>query len=343
MKIGILTFHWAPNYGAILQSYALQEYLRTQGHTVEIINYKPKQYDFGIKRFINSPGLLLSLKRLFYEEIRNRKLNTFRLKYLNLTQRYTSEKQIRDIAGEYDILISGSDQVLNPGFTLNGEDCPTSTYYLNFPVENTKRVGYALSFGCIDYPVEAKKYASKWINNFDYVSVRESSGEQIIKDFGFKSKCYLVPDPTVLYGNRLFDTINRKKIKGDYIVKYLLHGKQISLNSKLPVKTINHLATMDKWISMIESSKGVVTNSYHGMIVACLSHTPFVVLLQTKSLSGMNDRFYTFLKKIGLEDRIADEATDNVIEKLNTGINWGKVESCIDVYRKDGINFLKQI
>ena len=41
MKIGILTFHWATNYGAVLQCYALQEYLRDQGHVVEIINYKP--------------------------------------------------------------------------------------------------------------------------------------------------------------------------------------------------------------------------------------------------------------------------------------------------------------
>lgn len=29
-KIGILTFHWSTNYGAILQAYCLQEYLREQ-------------------------------------------------------------------------------------------------------------------------------------------------------------------------------------------------------------------------------------------------------------------------------------------------------------------------
>lgn len=28
MKIGILTFHWAHNYGAVLQAYALQEVLK---------------------------------------------------------------------------------------------------------------------------------------------------------------------------------------------------------------------------------------------------------------------------------------------------------------------------
>ena len=41
MKIGILTFHCAHNYGAVLQCYAMQEFLRSQGHDVEIINYRP--------------------------------------------------------------------------------------------------------------------------------------------------------------------------------------------------------------------------------------------------------------------------------------------------------------
>ena len=51
MKIGILTFHWATNYGAVLQCYALQEYLRDQGHDVEIKNpdsYEQALYDNNV-------------------------------------------------------------------------------------------------------------------------------------------------------------------------------------------------------------------------------------------------------------------------------------------------------
>ena len=39
MKIGILTFHYAHNYGAMLQAYALSMKLRSLGHCVEIIDY----------------------------------------------------------------------------------------------------------------------------------------------------------------------------------------------------------------------------------------------------------------------------------------------------------------
>lgn len=41
MKIGILTFHCAVNYGAVLQAYALQEILRSLGHEVYVIDYRP--------------------------------------------------------------------------------------------------------------------------------------------------------------------------------------------------------------------------------------------------------------------------------------------------------------
>ena len=39
-KVGILTFHRANNYGAVLQAYALQTYLETIGVNAEIVDYR---------------------------------------------------------------------------------------------------------------------------------------------------------------------------------------------------------------------------------------------------------------------------------------------------------------
>ena len=55
MKIGILTYHFAINYGAVLQCYALQQYLRSKGHYVEVINFVPKNY--SRKRFWENNNL----------------------------------------------------------------------------------------------------------------------------------------------------------------------------------------------------------------------------------------------------------------------------------------------
>ena len=41
MKISTITCHDVYNHGASLQAYALMTYLNNQGHSVEIIDYKP--------------------------------------------------------------------------------------------------------------------------------------------------------------------------------------------------------------------------------------------------------------------------------------------------------------
>ena len=38
-KIGIITYHFALNYGAVLQCYALKEYLSSIGYDVIVLNY----------------------------------------------------------------------------------------------------------------------------------------------------------------------------------------------------------------------------------------------------------------------------------------------------------------
>ena len=43
MTVGIMTFHWAANYGAVLQAFALQEFLRELGFDAAIINYLPRR------------------------------------------------------------------------------------------------------------------------------------------------------------------------------------------------------------------------------------------------------------------------------------------------------------
>ena len=40
MRVGILTFHRAHNYGAVLQCYALQKVLKNLGHEVQVIDYR---------------------------------------------------------------------------------------------------------------------------------------------------------------------------------------------------------------------------------------------------------------------------------------------------------------
>lgn len=344
MKIGILTFHWATNYGAVLQAYALQEYLTEQGHVVDIINYKPKQYDFSWKRFFLHPSFLLSFRRVLVVHSKEQKIESFRLKYLCRTERVYTQDNAIHIIKEYNALISGSDQILNPFFTLKGEGRNTSIYYLNFPKLQCLKIGYAVSFGCTQYPENAETIAQQYIQAFDSIGVREKTGIGILSQLSFSKKSTVVPDPTVLKGKSLFDKIKicDYSSQGDYICVYMLRRKlKGTISGKIIyIDELHESYTMEEWLGLIRYSKSLVTNSYHGMIMAILFHVPFVVNIETGSEVGMNDRFYTILSYLGLMNRIVNGNLNELVE--NSDIPWQVIDTKLDSFRNLGVDFLNQ-
>jgi hypothetical protein len=343
MKIGILTFHWATNYGAILQAYALQEHLKHLGHDVFIIDYKPSIYDFTWKSILRYPGNLLHLKKCIGRILKEKKLNEFRRRYLQLTERYCRQEDLGRIVKDFDVLVSGSDQVLNPYFTLQGEGCPTSVYYLDFPDAGCIKLGYALSFGCVRYPDDAAAYARGFIRGFDRLSVREDSGTDIVSRLGFPDKVVTVPDPTILEGRRLFGgfDIDGKNDGRPYVCVYMLRrALPYPVDNAVYIDEEHKAYTMEEWLAWIRDSDMLVTNSYHGMIMAILFHVPFVVELEAGEGAGMNDRFLTLLRRLGMEHRI--DRGDNFFHLMETrDIDWEDVDVKLDEYRKEGECFLK--
>lgn len=336
MKIGILTFHWATNYGAVLQCYALQAYLESLGHEVEIINYKPRKFDFWFK-YWKRPWLILRLHKDLIAKKKEKFLASFRNSRLHQTVRYHSMKELRNANFNYDVVISGSDQVLNPSFTLEGEDCPTSAYYLEAFTE-AKRIGYAVSFGCSEYPVRALSYSQKWINCFDRIGVREDTGMQVLGQMEYKGGATVVPDPTILSGSELFRGIKTESpISKDYICVYILRN-HINMNRDdiIYIDDYYNPLPIEKWIGTIMNSKGLITNSYHGMIVAILSHIPFVALADA---NHMNDRFVTLLSRLGmLGNMVAD--IDNYQTVLERPIDWSNIDERLYEFQKEGKDFL---
>ena len=128
-RVGVITFHNYDNYGAILQSYALQKKLQEIGTQPEIIDYRCD--------YISNPFRLVNLKKkgLFnyiYGAIghicyipRRFKCNKFR-KHMRYSQPVIQGK-MQPVAGKYDIYIAGSDQIWD--YKLTNFD---TTYFLDF-------------------------------------------------------------------------------------------------------------------------------------------------------------------------------------------------------------------
>ncbi|EGJ72057.1 hypothetical protein Bcop_1869 [Bacteroides coprosuis DSM 18011] len=342
-KIGILTFHWATNYGAILQVFALQTVLQQMGCEVHIINYKPRQFDNNVWTFLRYRKFL-NLRAFIHLLNKEHKMKIFRAKHLDTTPRYYTQRELRQKCEDFDVLISGSDQVLNPSFLQYGENGKSTAYYLDFGSNNTKRVCYAVSFGVTKYPNNLLEMVRPIVASIDAISVREETGQDLFIDMG-RQDTIVVPDPTLLLPIDLylkrFNITKTKKSNDNYFV-YMLHGKLKHIKQNLPKNIcISKSETIESWIRMIYSSKAVVTNSFHGVVFCILSHTPFLAVLSTKKNEGMNDRFFTMLTRLGLEERITTEAEFDV-NLMNKTIDWIKVDVNIRNYRNIGITFLQE-
>ena len=111
------------NHGASLQAYALQTYLESLGHHVEIIDYKPdylsSDYKLWVvanpvydKPFIRQLYLLAKLPSRLYSLKRKSVFDDFTKNYLELTNhRFETYEQLNEAGLEADVFIAGSDQI----------------------------------------------------------------------------------------------------------------------------------------------------------------------------------------------------------------------------------------
>lgn len=350
MKIGILTFHWATNYGAILQCYALQNFLESLGNEVQVINYKPKQYDDNLYTFLHFRKFK-NLIGYFRERRKEFVLTKFRAKYIHQTKRFYSYMDLSPFVSKFDAIISGSDQVANPSFLLSGEGASiiSPTFFLGFPFDGL-RIGYALSFGCVSYPNNAYNIAANYIRKFNVITVREKSGIDIVKSMG-REDVKVVPDPTILMPSEFYQKMSAppKITNTSYIYSFFIryiNDRKAALNNILKGNNIlwnndDNDYSMEGWLSNIRHAKFVITDSFHCVVMCLKFHVPFAVITEKEGNVGMNDRLYTLLDKCGLIKCILHKSRiDKVANIFEMDVKWDDVDTSLLEYCNEGKSIL---
>ncbi len=284
-KIGILTFHNADNLGAVLQAYALQTILTEEcGAETEIIDYRCQEIEKS--RYAKCPGdkgeMLKYMLLSVYYYIKRRGFDRFRMKYLNLSKKY-SKSNIHESAEVYSKFIVGSDQVWN--LECSGRD---KTYYLDFVCDIEKKFSYAASLGNYVYRNEERHHIKKLLSNFMEVSVREKSALNVFEDLKI-SNLRVDIDPTLLLTNDKWRDITSKRIyKKKYIFVYLVqqdvnvinaakeYAKKHNLklvSNKKSIKFMIRNSPAD-FLSWIYNAEGVFTNSFHGTVFSLIFNKP---------------------------------------------------------------------
>lgn len=378
MKVCSVTYWFCnENYGQLLQCYAYQQFLEGRGHKVVILRYKPdfgKRDRRLLKRFsclLKSPSFFLRMikKRIGGLDqcsltrqariVNSRRFDVFRNEMLHLTPKLLqSYKDVihDEAASSMDLYSVGSDIVWGGIIPLDDDGRP---YFLDFGNPRAKRISYSASFGATELSVAYRKFARPKLKRFDAVSVREESGIPLCISLGVPDP-KAVLDPVFLLPRneyvRLFDVKPARQGLYCYLlqskvgfpladVKKLADEKALKIgittvygDMGMPAELMED-PTIPEWVRKIGSSEFVVTNSFHGLSMALILHTPFAVLLKNNG-QGMDVRVLTMLERAGLKDRIVQKGGFNLKSIYEMQINWDVVDAKIEKLRAESVRFL---
>ncbi|WP_286034273.1 polysaccharide pyruvyl transferase family protein [Fusobacterium necrogenes] len=349
-KIYILTFQEAENknFGAILQSFAVQNLLGNFEKNTKLIDYRLKKRN-----------LLGKIKA----EIEGKGFKEFHNKFLKKTKKITSLKLLKSLNKETDIFIVGSDQVWRKPIV----DIAGFNFYFDFVDNNKKKIAYAASFG-VDYWEGDEKLTEEikpLIKRFDHISVREESGIDICKNTFGIDNVVCVLDPTLMIDKKDYQPIlddwkDKSHLKRKYIAHMFLDDTEQLKNGSKKIanylgaeinyikgktlnifgKTITLYNKVSQWLTYIKDAELVITDSFHCTVFSIIFHKKFIVV--ANQLRGIA-RLETLLKKVGLENRFFTNI-DDVLESgiLDKEIDYQEVDKRLDIHRKYSMEFLKK-
>ena len=356
-KVGLITYHKSYNYGAMLQVYATQYIIKKIGYDCKIIDYVNKDEEKENKLFFYKSNFTLMhnvkdlIRNIFLKSyfIRNKNFKNFFDK-LDRTQKVTNCMEISEL--RFDTYIVGSDQVWNPSITGNKFE---PAYLLDFRAK--KKISYASSMGSHKLSDSEMIYIKDKLRDFNAISVREKFAKEQLNELGIN--CKIVCDPTLLIDkkgwiNNCYDDSILNTIPKNYIILYLLEPFSDKISEillkvksvyKLPIvyiafsnskkKNVDyHLTnvTPERFVSLINNSNLVLTDSFHGTAFSVNLNKQFISILNPSNPKRVED----FLVSLGLEKNIYSDK----IQKNH--IDYGEINLKIEDIRKDSIEFLKQ-
>lgn len=326
MKIGILTFHKEINYGACLQAYALLTHIKKTHNDVEIIDFTPNS-DIDKRswkrKILHLFKILLSPSERKYQQKKKKFISFWNNYFILSSKSACGDKNFQKIISDYDLIISGSDQIFN----LTISDYSFS-YYL--PFENIRKISYASSFGRENISDIEKWAILRYLPSFSSLSFREKNGYKIVNDLINVKQENIVVDPVFLLEDYEWKKLTAKKKKeNEYILIYameqthwiestiktvsnlypsykllLIKGSNCNINIPKKCKIIKSLGP-GEFLSLFSNSTIIITNSFHGLAFSFI----FKKKVYCCAHSNKNDRLNNLLTIVGEEKNIISNNT----------------------------------
>lgn len=369
MKVGLITYHSAYNFGSVMQAYATQEVIRNIAGNCEVINYRTIEQKrvYAVFKWDKGARFIKSLVKniLIIPTYRNRvnrakKYEEIIEKLFNLSKEVTEHKDVYSMWGKYDLIVSGSDQIWNKHSNeLENVSWEYMKPYLLSGYKG-KKVSYASSL--TNMTDDEIAYILPDIKAFDCISFREeNTAKKIRDDFNVENSSVL--DPTFLLSKE--EWISKLSLTpqeaSDYILFYVLSRrseikhmmsivKEIGIKTGKKVKMIFPLASSSSeqgiemleevdpidFMNLIYNASMVVTDSYHGTILSVnLGKDVYSVCKGFPS----DFRKVDILNRLGMSERIIKNPEDLLVKEYEP-IDYAVVNDNIQSLREESMNYL---
>ena len=329
LDFNIITFHRSINFGAALQSYALQEFIKKQNYSAGIYDYiKPKAIAANTLRSKIRRILVKFTKDEKAESGKVQKYAEFREKYFNL-----------NLENDSHVFVTGSDQVWNLNNSMD------SMFFLQFLDESVCKISYAASMAKPDIPDGKQNIVEEYLKTFDAISVREEGVKECLSPL-YNKEISVNVDPTLLHDKTFYRNIANpvESVPEKYVLAYILHipkngNKLISWLRKetgLPVVLLdssgavgmvvkNDMIVRDagpgEFVYLFDNAECVVTTSFHGTCFSLIFEKEFYSVVNP----ALPSRISNLLSMFGIQPI---NESDSQFTRRNS-IKWNHVKEVL--------------
>lgn len=356
-RIGIVTIIDYYNFGNRLQNYAVSYVLSNrfdckvitlEGYSSPVVqgNFLSWLKEQILLQFCRFP--MFSEKYLSSKGLRWFNFSKWSRRWIPRRRFYSCHKLPSSLKGQFDLFVSGSDQVWNYRIkNLRIED-----FFLTFADEQ-QRNSISASFGVEELPEDKKKYYRDRLRGFNHISVREDSGAKIVKELLGEDVPVLV-DPVMMLSQDEWIKVEKKPrvdITKPYILKYYL-GEEDTLidgwakqSGYVVYELMNekkkelYAAGPGEFLSLIRNATLVCSDSFHCIAFAILFSRPFIVFERQGSENYMGSRLETLLGKFGFQNRWSQMLKPE--EYLE--IDFGHVKDLLKAEQNKFMKYLSEI
>jgi hypothetical protein len=355
MRIGIVTFpvDRSPNYGCVLQNYALQRVLQKLGHTpmtLRLADIAPPQTNKTL------------WQRCFTKKAKGlpnqaTPLRSFCEKYISFTDTINLPVKPEYLSKEnFGAYIAGSDQIWRPS--------QTHQHFLRYAMLdftssiNVLRIAYAISFGHAVWSLPRKILfyrLRKLVSQFDAISMREDEGQEFCRQYLKINHAQLVLDPTLLLEPADYASIAPGSGAENHLVTYILDDTPEKRQAIDKLFQHNHFSgrcdfsikptdgkcqpQMEDWLTAFKTAKLIITDSYHGTAFAILFRRPFIAIANHSRGAA---RFLSLLSRLNLTERLVSCPNDISPEACNKHIDCDAAHALLELERQKSLSFLIQ-